>query len=209
MSIRSILQNKPCDQAEKEVVEKLRQESKSEKLASTQSAKQRDEVRQLLHLIKEDGYPDRKIKKPSKHSFFYLPRLAFASLSLCIACFLTYKGFEKPEKKQIAHDLTLIDDLAELKFQLDFDFVTIFHIESSITEEPTVELDKLVSPIIDFGSLFTNIQIIPPIKSYFPSVENLGTPLVPKEFRELKENTKEGINNLLDSIPFFNEIFPT
>ena len=69
MSIRSILQNKPCDQAEKEVVEKLRQESKSEKLASTQSAKQRDEVRQLFHLIKEDGYPDRKIKKPSKHLY--------------------------------------------------------------------------------------------------------------------------------------------
>ena len=52
MSIKSILQNKPCNEEEKKVIEKLRREAKSEKHSSFQSEKHRNEVNQFLDLIK-------------------------------------------------------------------------------------------------------------------------------------------------------------
>ena len=62
MSIKSILQNKPCCEAEKQVIEKLRHEANLEKIASFQSKKHGNEVSQFLDLIKDESSPDRKIK---------------------------------------------------------------------------------------------------------------------------------------------------
>ena len=105
MSIKSIFRNKPCSEAEKQIIEKLRHEANLEKISSNQSKKHRNEVSQFLDLIKEESNPDRKIDKNNRKSTFYLPRLAFASFSLCIVSFLIFKGFEKPAIWPIKTDL--------------------------------------------------------------------------------------------------------
>ena len=100
MSIKSILQNKPCSEAEKQVIKKLRHEANLEKISSSRSENHRNEVSQFLDLLKDESNPDRKIKNNNRISSFYLPRLAFASFSLCIASFLIFKGFEKPDENK-------------------------------------------------------------------------------------------------------------
>ena len=207
MSIKSILQNKPCSEAEKQVIEKLRHEANLEKIASSQSKKHGNEVSQFLDLIKDESRPDRKIKNNNRKSTFYLPRLAFASFSLCIASFLIFKGFEKPEEKKWIQDLSLIEDLVELEFQPDLGFMENINLENFTWEKPSVDLNLILTPIADFGSLFTDIEIVPPFNPYFDPVQNLPNRLIPSEFWDFKENTEKDFENFRDSIPFLNEIF--
>lgn len=209
MSIKSILQNKPCNEEEKKVIEKLRREAKSEKHSSFQSEKHRNEVRQFLDLIKDKSKPVRKIKKTNRNSTFYLPRLAFASFSLCMVSFLIFKGFEKPEKNKSAQDLFLIEDLVEFEFQTDLDFIKNINLEKFTLEKPSFDLNLILTPMADFGSLFTDIKIIPPLNPYFDPIQNLPNRLTPSEFWEFKENTTEGIKNFRDSIPFLEKIYQT
>ena len=209
MRIKSILQNKHRNEAEKQVVEKLRHEAKSEKISSSQSKKYGNEVSQFLDLIKDESNPDRKTKKNNRNSTFYLPRLAFASFSLCIVSFLIFKGFEKPEENKSIQDLSLIEDLVKLEFQPDLDFIKNINMEKFTWEKPSVDLNLILTPIADFGSLFTDIKIITPLNPYFDPIQNLPNRLTPSEFWEFKENTTEEIKNFRDSIPFLEKIYQT
>jgi hypothetical protein len=209
MSIKSILQNKPCSEAEKQVIEKLKHEANLEKIASSQSKKHGKEVSQFLDLIKDESKPDRKIKNNNRKSTFYLPRLAFASFSLCIVSFLIFKGFEKPEEKKWIQDLSLIEDLVELKFQPDLGFMENINLEKFTWEKPSVDLNLILTPIADFGSLFTDIRIIPPFNPYFNLIQNLPNRLIQSEFGDFTESATEEIKNFRDSIPFLEEIYQT
>ncbi|MBT3666756.1 MAG: hypothetical protein HN548_04690 [Opitutae bacterium] len=209
MRIKSILQNKHRNEAEKQVVEKLRHEAHLEKISSSQSKKYGNEVSQFLDLIKDESNPDRKIKKNNRNSTFYLPRLAFATFSLCIVSFLIFKGFEKPEENKSIQDLSLIEDLVELEFQPDLDFVKNINLENFTWEKPSLDLNLILIPMADFGSLFTDIEIIPPLNLYFDPVQNLPNRLTPSEFWDFKKNTREEIKNFKDSIPFLEEIYQT
>ena len=207
MSIKSILQNKPCSEAEKQVIEKLRHEANLEKIASSQSKKHRNEVSQFLDLIKEESNQNKKIKKNNRIPSFYLPRLAFTSFSLCIVSFLIFKGFKKPEENKSIQDLSLIEDLVELELQPDLDFIKNINLEKFTWEKPSVDLNLILTPVADFESLFTDIEIIPPLNSYFDPIQKLPNRLTPSEFWEFKENTKEEIKNFRDSIPFLEKIY--
>jgi hypothetical protein len=209
MRIKSILQNKHRNEAEKQVVEKLRHEAKSEKISSSQSKKYGNEVSQFLDLIKGESNPDRKTKKNNRNSTFYLPRLAFASFSLCIVSFLIFKGFEKPEENKSIQDLSLIEDLVKLEFQPDLDFIKNINMEKFIWEKPSVDLNLILTPIADFGSLFTDIRIIPPFNPYFNLIQNLPNRLIQSEFGDFTESATEEIKNFRDSIPFLEEIYQT
>ena len=209
MRIKSILQNKHRNEAEKQVVEKLRHEAKSEKISSSQSKKYGNEVSQFLDLIKDESNPDRKIKNNNRNSTFYLPRLAFATFSLCIVSFLIFKGFEKPEENKSIQDLSLIEDLVKLEFQPDLDFIKNINMEKFIWEKPSVDLNLILTPIADFGSLFTDIRIIPPFNHYFNLIQNLPNRLIQSEFGDFTESATEEIKNFRDSIPFLEEIYQT
>jgi hypothetical protein len=209
MRIKSILQNKHRNEAEKQVVEKLRHEAKSEKISSSQSKKYGNEVSQFLDLIKGESNPDRKTKKNNRNSTFYLPRLAFASFSLCIVSFLIFKGFKKPEENKSIQDLSLIEDLVKLEFQPDLDFIKNINMEKFIWEKPSVDLNLILTPIADFGSLFTDIRIIPPFNPYFNLIQNLPNRLIQSEFGDFTESATEEIKNFRDSIPFLEEIYQT
>jgi hypothetical protein len=209
MSIKSILQNKPCSEAEKQVIEKLRHEANLEKISSSQSKKYGNEVSQFLDLIKGESNPDRKTKKNNRNSTFYLPRLAFASFSLCIVSFLIFKGFKKPEENKSIQDLSLIEDLVKLEFQPDLDFIKNINMEKFIWEKPSVDLNLILTPIADFGSLFTDIRIIPPFNPYFNLIQNLPNRLIQSEFGDFTESATEEIKNFRDSIPFLEEIYQT
>ena len=209
MRIKSILQNKHRNEAEKQVVEKLRHEAKSEKISSSQSKKYGNEVSQFLDLIKGESNQDRKTKKNNPNSTFYLPRLAFASFSLCIVSFLIFKGFEKPEENKSIQDLSLIEDLVKLEFQPDLDFIKNINMEKFIWEKPSVDLNLILTPIADFGSLFTDIRIIPPFNPYFNLIQNLPNRLIQSEFGDFTESATEEIKNFRDSIPFLEEIYQT
>lgn len=209
MRIKSILQNKHRNEAEKQVVEKLRHEAKSEKISSSQSKKYGNEVSQFLDLIKGESNPDRKTKKNNRNSTFYLPRLAFASFSLCIVSFLIFKGFEKPEENKSIQDLSLIEDLVKLEFQPDLDFIKNINMEKFTWEKPSVDLNLILTPIADFGSLFTDIRIIPPFNPYFNLIQNLPNRLIQSEFGDFTESATEEIKNFRDSIPFLEEIYQT
>jgi hypothetical protein len=209
MRIKSILQNKHRNEAEKQVVEKLRHEAKSEKISSSQSKKYGNEVSQFLDLIKGESNPDRKTKKNNRNSTFYLPRLAFASFSLCIVSFLIFKGFEKPEENKSIQDLSLIEDLVKLEFQPDLDFIKNINMEKFIWEKPSVDLNLILTPVADFGSLFTDIRIIPPFNPYFNLIQNLPNRLIQSEFGDFTESATEEIKNFRDSIPFLEEIYQT
>ena len=209
MRIKSILQNKHRNEAEKQVVEKLRHEAKSEKISSSQSKKYGNEVSQFLDLIKGESNPDRKTKKNNRNSTFYLPRLAFASFSLCIVSFLIFKGFKKPEENKSIQDLSLIEDLVKLEFQPDLDFIKNINMEKFTWEKPSVDLNLILTPIADFGSLFTDIRIIPPFNPYFNLIQNLPNRLIQSEFGDFTESATEEIKNFRDSIPFLEEIYQT
>jgi hypothetical protein len=209
MRIKSILQNKHRNEAEKQVVEKLRHEAKSEKISSSQSKKYGNEVSQFLDLIKGESNPDRKTKKNNRNSTFYLPRLAFASFSLCIVSFLIFKGFEKPKENKSIQDLSLIEDLVKLEFQPDLDFIKNINMEKFTWEKPSVDLNLILTPIADFGSLFTDIRIIPPFNPYFNLIQNLSNGLIPSEFGDFTKSATEEIKNFRDSIPFLEEIYQT
>jgi hypothetical protein len=209
MRIKSILQNKHRNEAEKQVVEKLRHEAKSEKISSSQSKKYGNEVSQFLDLIKGESNQGIKTKKNNRNSTFYLPRLAFASFSLCIVSFLIFKGFEKPEENKSIQDLSLIEDLVKLEFQPDLDFIKNINMEKFIWEKPSVDLNLILTPIADFGSLFTDIRIIPPFNPYFNLIQNLPNRLIQSEFGDFTESATEEIKNFRDSIPFLEEIYQT
>ncbi len=209
MRIKSILQNKHCNEAEKQVIKKLRHEANLEKISSSQSKKYGNEVSQFLDLIKNESNPDRKTEKNNRNSTCYLPRLAFASFSLCIVSFLIFKGFEKPEENKSIQDLSLIEDLVELELQPDLDFVKNINLEKFTWEKPSVDLNLILTPIADFRSLFTDIEIIPPLNFYFDPVQNLPNRLTPSEFWDFKKNTREEIKNFKDSIPFLEEVYQT
>jgi hypothetical protein len=209
MRIKSILQNKHRNEAEKQVVEKLRHEAKSEKISSSQSKKYGNEVSQFLDLIKDESNPDRKTEKNNRNSTFYLPRLAFASFSLCIVSFLIFKGFKKSEKNKSIQDLSLIEDLVKLEFQPDLDFIKNINMEKFTWEKPSVDLNLILTPIADFGSLFTDIRIIPPFNPYFNLIQNLPNRLIQSEFGDFTESATEEIKNFRDSIPFLEEIYQT
>lgn len=209
MRIKSILQNKHRNEAEKQVVEKLRHEAKSEKISSSQSKKYGNEVSQFLDLIKGESNPDRKTKKNNRNSTFYLPRLAFASFSLCIVSFLIFKGFEKPKENKSIQDLSLIEGLVKLEFQPDLDFIKNINMEKFTWEKPSVDLNLILTPIADFGSLFTDIRIIPPFNPYFNLIQNLPNRLIQSEFGDFTESATEEIKNFRDSIPFLEEIYQT
>ena len=209
MSIKSILQNKPCSEAEKQVIEKLRHEANLEKIASSQSKKHRNEVSQFLDLIKEESNQNKKIKKNNRIPSFYLPRLAFTSFSLCIVSFLIFKGFKKPEENKSIQDLSLIEDLVELELQPDLDFIKNINLEKFTWEKPSVDLNLILTPVADFESLFTDIEIIPPLNSYFDPIQKLPNRLTPSKFSDFKESTTEGIKKFRDSIPFLEEIYQT
>ena len=209
MSIKSILKNKPCSEAEKQVIEKLRHEANLEKISSSQSKKHKNEVSQFLDLIKEESNQNKKIKKNNRISSFYLPRLAFTSFSLCIVSFLIFKGFKKPEENKSIQDLSLIEDLVELELQPDLDFIKNINLEKFTWEKPSVDLNLILTPVADFESLFTDIKIIPPLNPYFDLIQNLSNRLTPSKFWDFKENTTEEIKNFRDSIPFLEEIYQT
>ena len=209
MRIKSILQNKQRNEVEKQVVEKLRHEAKSEKISSSQSKKYGNEVSQFLDLIKGESNPDRKTKKNNRNSTFYLPRLAFASFSLCIVSFLIFKGFKKSEKNKSIQDLSLIEDLVKLEFQPDLDFIKNINMEKFTWEKPSVDLNLILTPIADFGSLFTDIRIIPPFNPYFNLIQNLPNRLIQSEFGDFTKSATEEIKNFRDSIPFLEEIYQT
>ena len=209
MSIKSILQNKPCSEAEKQVIKKLRHEANLEKISSSRSENHRNEVSQFLDIIKEESNPDRKIEKNNRSSSFYLPRLAFASFSLCIASFLIFKGFEKPDENKPIQGLSLIEDLVELEFQPDLNFIKNINLGKFTWEKPSVNLHLILTPIADFGALFTDIEIIPSFNPHFDLIQNLPNRLTPSEFGDFKENTTEEIKNFRDSIPFLEEIYQT
>ena len=209
MRIKSILQNKPSNEAEKQVIKKLRHEANLEKISSSQSKKYGNEVSQFLDLIKDESNPDRKTEKNNRNSTFYLPRLAFASFSLCIVSFLIFKGFKKSEKNKSIQDLSLIEDLVKLEFQPDLDFIKNINMEKFIWEKPSVDLNLIPTPIADFGSLFTDIRIIPPFNPYFNLIQNLPNRLIQSEFGDFTESATEEIKNFRDSIPFLEEIYQT
>lgn len=209
MSIKSIFQNKPCNEAENQVIEKLRHQANLEKISSSQSKKYGNEVSQFLDLIKNESNPDRKTEKNNRNSTCYLPRLAFASFSLCIASFLIFKGFKKPEENKSIQDLSLIEDLVKFEFQPNLDFVKNINMGNFTWEKPSVDLNLILTPIADFESLFTDIKIIPPFNPYFDLIQNLPNRLTPSEFGNFKENTAKEIKNLRNSIPFLEEIYQT
>ena len=72
-----------------------------------------------------------------------------------------------------------------------------------------VEVHLILTPIADIGSLFTDIEIVPPFNPYFDPVQNLPNRLTPSKFWDFKENTTEEIKNFRDSIPFLEEIYQT
>jgi hypothetical protein len=209
MRIKSILQNKPSNEAEKQVIKKLRHEANLEKISPSQSKKYGNEVSQFLDLIKDESNPDRKTEKNNRNSTFYLPRLAFASFSLCIVSFLIFKGFKKSEKNKSIQDLSLIEDLVKLEFQPDLDFIKNINMEKFIWEKPSVDLNLILTPIADFGSLFTDIRIISPFNPYFNLIQNLPNRLIQSEFGDFTESATEEIKNFRDSIPFLEEIYQT
>ena len=81
------------------------------------------------------------------------------------------------------------------------------NLENFTWEKPSVDLNLILTPIADFGSLFTDIEIIPAFNPYFDPVQDLPNRLTPSEFWDFKENTEENFEKIRDSIPFLNEIF--
>lgn len=110
---------------------------------------------------------------------------------------------EKVEIKSI-QDLSLIEDLVKFEFQPDLDFVKNINMG-----KPSVDLNLILTPIADFGSLFTDIRIIPPFNPYFNLIQNLPNRLIQSEFGDFTESATEEIKNFRDSIPFLEEIYQT
>jgi len=80
-------------------------------------------------------------------------------------------------------------------------------LEKFTWEKPSFDLNLILTPMADFGSLFTDIKIITPLNPYFDPIQNLPNRLTPSEFWEFKENTTEEIKNFRDSIPFIEKIY--